>query len=118
LRRGCCGSRFFLPAAGTISTASRDPGRLEPLIQIIRSAVRDSLEKSQADQAGCDFAMDMILACCLRNFRKALFDNWRPKDLTTLLAKQVNRILGHREVIDPCAPADYEVSLERRLAKV
>lgn len=92
--------------------------RLEPLIQIIRSAVQDSMEKSQADQDGCELTIDMIFACYLRNFRKALFDNWAPEDLTALLAKQVNRILGPREVIDPCAPTDYEVSLERRLAKV
>ena len=92
--------------------------RLEPLIQIIRSAVQDSMEKSQADQDGCELTIDMIFACYLRNFRKALFDNWGPQDLTALLAKQVNRILGPREVIDPCAPTDYEVSLERRLAKV
>lgn len=92
--------------------------RLEPLIQIIRCAVHESMGENHPDRHGAELTIDMIFACYLRNFRKALFDNWAPEDLTALLAKQVDRILGPREVIDPCAPADYEVSLERRLTKV
>lgn len=92
--------------------------RLEPLLEIVRSVVASV----QADSAGGEDAAvlicDMIYACYLRNFRKALYEGWRPGELTILLGKQIDRILGEQALIDRKALGSGKVSLERWLTKV
>lgn len=92
--------------------------RLEPLLQIIRSAVLASTAGQDRSEEETALSCEMIYACYLRNFRRALFEGWRPGELTAELSKQINRILGPAMPNDQQAPKLNKLSLERQLTKV
>ncbi len=92
--------------------------RLEPLLNVIHSAVLASEACRSADHDSIELVCEMIYGCYLRNFRKALFDGCRPGELTARFGKQIDRILAGQALIDRQEPEVIEVSLERSVRKV
>lgn len=89
---------------------------LEPLLDIIHSAVLASLPDEAAQDDSIELICEMIYACYLRNYRRALFDGCRPEALTARFGMQIDRILGADKPSDRRASEMIEVSLEHCLS--
>lgn len=62
--------------------------RVQPFQQIVQDAVLQAAPSATTGEY--EVLTEMILGCYLRNFRRALFDNWTVDQLTHLFEQQLN----------------------------
>lgn len=91
---------------------------LAPLLAVIRDAVLASGTCEPSQEDSIELVCDIVYACYLRNYRKALFEGCLPEALTAIFGKQIDRILRSDGPIDRRAANAIEVSLERCLSEV
>jgi AcrR family transcriptional regulator len=69
--------------------------RLTPLFQIIITVLKDGAATGEiAKTAPFELIADTIFSCYIRNFRKALYDNWDAEACANYLGRQIRMILA------------------------
>jgi AcrR family transcriptional regulator len=69
--------------------------RLTPLFKIIVTVLKDAAAAGEiAKTAPFELMADTIFSCYLRNFRKALYDNWDAEACAAYLGRQIRMILA------------------------
>lgn len=69
--------------------------RLAPLFQIIITVLKEAAMAGEiAKTAPFELIADTIFSCYIRNFRKALYDNWSADQCADYLGRQIRMILS------------------------
>jgi AcrR family transcriptional regulator len=69
--------------------------RLAPLFMIIMAVLKDAAEAGELPkEAPFEMLADTIFSCYIRNFRKALYDNWDADACAAYLGRQIKVVIA------------------------